>query len=60
MSAFPFAGDVKVCDSRGAIQTTLLVDNYVVSAGLRVGWMPVARGSWELLRTSFPAEFLAI
>lgn len=55
MSAFPFARDMKVCDSKGAIQTTLLVDNYTVSAGLRVGLMPVAQGSWELLCTFFPA-----
>lgn len=31
MSAFPFARDMKVCDSKGAIQTTLLADNYSVS-----------------------------
>lgn len=58
MSAFPFARDMKVCDSKGAIQTTLLVDNYIVSARLPVGLMPVAQGSWELLCTFFPAELL--
>lgn len=58
MSAFPFARDMKVCDSKGAIQTTLLVDNYIVSAGLPVGLTPAAQGSWELLWTFFPAEFL--
>lgn len=58
MSAFPFARDMKVCDSKGAIQTTLLVDNYIVSARLRVGLMPIAQGSWELLCIFFPAEFL--
>lgn len=58
MSAFPFARDMKVCDSKGAIQTTLLVDNYIVSAGLPVGLTPAAQGSWELLCTFFPAEFL--
>lgn len=42
MSAFPFARDMKLCDSKGAIQPTLPEDNYVVSARLPVGLMPVA------------------
>lgn len=58
MSAFPFARDMKACDSKGAIQTTLLADNYIVSAGPPVGLMPVAQGGWELLCAFFPAEFL--
>lgn len=33
MSAFPFARDMKGCDSKSAFQTAPLVDNYRVSAG---------------------------
>ena len=56
MSAFPFPRGMKGCDSKGAIQTALLVDHYTVPAGCLKLWVLCPR---ELIGTFFLAELLS-